>query len=206
MILCIDLDDTLAYSAETIVEYAIKFDKDFFKRNTEIKEVKDCTDYYYFANMLNWSTEDVITFFNNCYLEYLPKIIMKEEASNFCKKIKDLGIKIYIVTSRVEKGNDIVLNYTKRMLEDYDISYDELFINVSDKGLFLKDINPDYFVDDSITNCISVKENCPNTNSLLISTKFNKSINNDKINRVDNLDVLYDYILKDFLMKKIVNQ
>ena len=48
MILCVDLDDTLASSGKTINEYAIKFDKDILKRATKIKKIDNCVDYYYF--------------------------------------------------------------------------------------------------------------------------------------------------------------
>ena len=39
MILCVDLDDTLASSGKTINEHAIKFDKDILKRTTKIKKI-----------------------------------------------------------------------------------------------------------------------------------------------------------------------
>ena len=74
MILCVDLDDTLASSGKTINEHAIKFDKDILKRTTKIKKIDHCVDYYYFAKMLNWDRNDLINFFEQCYPKYLNDI------------------------------------------------------------------------------------------------------------------------------------
>ena len=90
MILCVDLDDTLASSGKTINEHAIKFDKDILKRTTKIKKIDNCVDYYYFAKMLNWDRNDLINFFEQCYPKYLNDINMYKyelkDAINICKK------------------------------------------------------------------------------------------------------------------------
>ena len=195
MILCVDLDDTLASSGKTITNYAIKFDKEVLKRKTTIKEINDCDDYYYFAKMLNWDREDLVKFFNRCYPAYLNDIKIKYGTKKYLQLIKKLNIKIYIVTSRREINNDKVLKITIDWLNKNHICYDKLFINIDNKAEFLKKLNPNFYIDDSLKNCNSVKEILPNTQVYLMNTKYNKNIKTD-LKRINNVKDFY-YLVKE---------
>ena len=113
-ILCIDLDDTLTYTSETIIKCAVQFDKEDLHGTGILKKISNSEDYFYFARMLNWSRDDLIKFFDKCYPEYLTSIKAKPEASTITKKMKELNIKIYIVTSRKETKDKRVTKYTKK--------------------------------------------------------------------------------------------
>ena len=196
MILCVDLDDTLAASDKTINDYAIRFDKDILKRTTIIKKIDSCDDYYYFAKMLNWDKNDLIYFFEQCYPKYLKDIKIKYGTRHYLQLIKDLNIKIYIVTSRREIGNKQVEQITINWLNKNKICYDKLFVNITDKAKFLKTIKPDFYIDDSLKNCDSVQKNIPNVKVYLMNTKYNKKIKTDYV-RINNIRDFY-YLIKEF--------
>ena len=127
-IICIDLDDTLSLTADTILEFAINFDKTKLNRSGILKQIDNCEDYYYFARMLEWNREQLISFFDTCYLDYLQKIKVKPDASLIINKIKNLGIEIYIVTSRRERENNEIKIITQEWLKQNSIVYDKLFL------------------------------------------------------------------------------
>lgn len=205
-ILCIDLDDTLSLTAETILKYAIKFDKENLHGNGILKTIDTCEDYYYFARMLGWDRGDLIKFFDQCYIQYLKDIKVKPESSLIIKKIKQLGVKIYIITSRREQKNNVVEKITKNWLEKNGILYDKLYLDIVDKGELLQDINPTYFVDDSFKNCMDIFNKCKNTQVFLIETKFNQKIVVGKFNRIKTLDELYIQIKGDVSYEQFRNR
>lgn len=196
-ILCIDLDDTLSLTAETILNYAIDFDKTKLKRSGVLKQIDNCEDYYYFARMLEWNREQLISFFDTCYLDYLQEIKAKQYASLFTKKIRDLGISIYIVTSRRETKNNEVRIITEEWLKKNNICYDKLFVNVVNKGELIKQLKPNYFVDDSYKNCLDASKKCKKTKILLIKTNFNKNIQTKEVLKIKDLEELYEIIKGD---------
>lgn len=196
-ILCIDLDDTIALTSNTIIKFAVDFDKKVLKINGELKNIDNCKDYYYFAKMLGWNKEQLTQFFDNCYLKYLKEIRVKPEASSALKKIKALGISIYIVTSRREKENGKVTKITKNWLKQNNIIYDKLFINAINKWNIIKQVKPSYFLDDSFENCLNVSKVSKNTEVILMTTTFNKKIQNEQFRQISNLNELYDIIVRN---------
>lgn len=196
-ILCIDLDDTLSLTADTILKYAINFDKTKLNRSGQLKKIENCEDYYYFARMLGWNKEQLISFFDTCYINYLQKIEVKSDASIIIKKIKNLGVKVYIVTSRREYENNKIMEITQEWLKQNEIFFDKLFVDVINKSELMKQIKPTYFVDDSYKNCFDVSQVCENTKVFLIETDFNKSIQVENILKVKNLKELYEFIKGD---------
>lgn len=147
--------------------------------------------------MLNWTTEQLIIFFDNYYLQYLKDIKPKSEASRVLRKFKQLGFNIHIVTSRVEKDNNIVEKITREWLEKNEITFDKLIINQDEKGDYVKKVNANFFVDDSLINCLSVNNYSSNTKVYLMKTDFNCDVENDSnIEIVSNLEELYIKIEK----------
>lgn len=195
MILCVDLDDTLASSGKTINEYAIKFNTDILKRTTKIKKIDNCDDYYYFARMLDWDRNNLINFFEQCYPKYLNDIKVRYGTRHYLRLIKDLNIKIYIVTSRRETSHNQVKNITVNWLIKNRIYYDKLFINIDDKAKFLKKIKPTFYIDDSLINCDSVKKILPSTKIYLMNTKYNKNTKTNHM-RINSIKDFY-YLVKD---------
>lgn len=196
-IICFDLDDTIADSAPTIIQYAQKCDIEKFGGTGHLGKISNNCDYFYFARMLNWTTEQLIIFFDNYYLQYLKDIKPKPEASIVLSKFKQLGFDIHIVTSRVEKDNNIVEKITHEWFEKNEITFDKLIINQDEKGDYVKKVNAKFFVDDSLVNCLSVNNYSSNTKVYLMKTDFNCDVENDSnIDVVSNLEELYTKIEK----------
>jgi len=195
MILCVDLDDTIASSGKTIVSQAVQFDKDFLKRSGSIKPVHDCEDYYYFAKMLNWSRNDLIKFFNHCYPMYLTNIKVKYNKKKYLRFLSNLNIKIYIITSRREIGNEIVKNITLNWLNTNKVFFDKLYINVENKEKLIKEINPDFYIDDSLQNCNLASNYMDYSKIFLMNTEYNKNLES-KYKRIKSIKDFYN-IVKD---------
>lgn len=193
MILCIDLDDTIALTGRTIVKYATDFNKKILKRKTKTTKITDCEDYYYFAKMLNWERNDLVDFFSCCYPDYLNKVRLKKNCKKYLLLLRKKGFKIYIITSRRETKNNYVEKITREWLEKYDIVYDKLYVNIIDKAKLLKNIKPDYYIDDSNKNCDLVYQQLPNTKVFLMNTKYNNSLVTSH-DRINNIKEFYDLI------------
>ena len=72
------------------------------------------------------------------------------------------------------KSNDIYKDLEKNiveMLKKYDIEYDEIFTQVSNKGIFCYEHNLDYLVDDSFDNCLKARNN--GSTGILITKSYN---------------------------------
>ena len=196
-IICLDLDDTIADSASTIIKYAQKCDIEMFGGDGKLKELNNNPDHFYFARMLNWNTDQLITFFDNYYIQYLKVIKPKQDASLITHKLKQMGFKIYIITARVEKENNIVEKITNKWLIDNKICFDKLVVNQSDKGDYINKVSANYFIDDSLEHCISAYYHSPITKIYLMENKFNEGLKYNNIERVSSLSELYDKILLD---------
>lgn len=193
-VLCIDLDDTLSYTASTIIKYAIKYDKEVIGGNGKFDNSKNNGDYYYFARGLSWNRENVINFFDRYYPYYLDEIKVKIDASNIMRKIHDIDVEIHILTARREKNN-MVYDITFNWLNKNNIYFDKLIIDAIDKKEYIKKINAKYYIDDSIDNCRIVKEHLPFVNVYVMNTEYNKEID-VSIMRIDNLNDLYEEIVR----------
>jgi len=190
-ILCIDLDDTISDTASVIIEYAHKYDIQHFGGSGNIVVSNNNYDYYYFARMLNWNRQQLISFFNDCYLSYLKEIKPKPEAKEILKKIKELDILIYIVTARRERENKVVQEITRNWFDNNQLIYDELIVDAKDKGEIIKKIGAKFFLDDSFNNCVSVMKKSLSTKTYLMNTNFNSNIDSGRIERVQNLSEFY---------------
>ena len=198
MIICLDLDDTLSNTAETILDYAVRYDKEVLKRHGKIDSKIKSKDYFYFATMLNWDDKMTISFFKDNYPFYLEKIKAKSYAKKFTEKLKQMGFAIHIVTARPKNEFFDVEKITKKWLENNSITYDKLLINKKNKEEYISSVNCKIFVDDSIENCEKVKMLEKNIKVYLINTSYNKFEKKPGIIRVNNLEELYEDIKKNF--------
>ena len=205
-ILCIDLDDVLSETYETIIKYAVMHDKLNLGRNGIINTNINSNDHYYFARCLGWSREDLISFFDKYYPDYLEEIKPKEETTIVLESIRKMNIKICIVTARRERKNKEVLSITKKWLKNNNIYYDEIYVDSCDKGEIIKEKKAKYFIDDSLENCLNVKEKSKATNVFWLETKYNKNIccNNKEIIKISSLKELIDNIRRLEMKSRLI--
>ena len=132
---------------------------------------------------------------------YLPEDIynfntpIKEEVIETLYYLKEINYLIYFVTA---KSNDIYKDLEKsivEMLKKYDINYDEIYTQVSNKGLFCQKHNLDYLVDDSFNNCLNARNN--GTTGILLTKSYNSDRKLlDNMHRVETFSDIKKYIKK----------
>ena len=98
-----------------------------------------------------------------------PKVFVKEVIKNLRKK----GFKIAFITARYDKfWNGKAKLYLKKWLRKFNIQYDEIYVNVSNKGEFCINNKIDCLIED---NCENVKlANKCGIRSVLIKTSYNE--------------------------------
>ena len=141
----LDFDDTLVNTAKVVNKYAKKFDKENLKGKGKLKKINDSKDYYYFAECLNWNHDNIKDFFDMYYLDIIKNVKLKKFVKHTLKKMKERGDKIYIITSRRKRENDIVEKMTRKTLEKYNIKVDDIIINAKSKSQIANDLNIDIF-------------------------------------------------------------
>lgn len=186
-----DLDDTLSDTATVINEYAIKFDKETLNGTGKMKKIDNAIDYYYFAEALNWNKDNIRAFFKKYYIEIIKKVKVKPLVAETINKLKNKDNKIYIITARRKREENIIENITERWLSKNKIYYDGLYINVKEKFNLVNELNIDYFIDDSYKNCKEVLEKT-NAKVFMIKTEFNNQIKDDKIKTIKNISQILE--------------
>lgn len=186
-----DLDDTLSDTATVINEYAIKFDKETLNGTGKMKKIDNAIDYYYFAEALNWNKDNIRAFFKKYYIEIIKKVKVKPLVAETINKLKNKDNKIYIITARRKREENIIENVTKRWLSKNKIYYDGLYINVKEKFNLVNELNIDYFIDDSYKNCKEVLEKTK-AKVFMIETEFNNQIKDDKIKTIKNISQILE--------------
>ena len=182
-----DLDDTLSDTAPVINEYAKKFDKEFLKGKGKMRKIGNATDYYYFAEALNWNKDNIRDFFKQYYIEIIEKVKVNPFVSETINKLKSENNEIYIITARRKREENVIENITKKWLNKNNIYYDGLYINAKEKVSLVNELNIDFFIDDSYENCKEVLENTK-AKVFMVKTEFNKQIKDNKIRNIKSIN------------------
>ncbi len=199
----IDIDDTIAVTDIILIKEAIDFNKFYLKRNSKV-DMGEYNNHYYFAEMLNWSMQDMKDFYNNRYPDYLKNLDVKPYVCESIYKLHQNGFKIVFLSSRVEK-NDLVMPITKKWLSINSIYYDEVIVNCANKYDYLED-KSGFFIDDSYENCCNVSTlKCFKV--IQISSRYGKKSNENNIKSLDNWNDISDYIIESWGkgIKKIID-
>lgn len=113
------------------------------------------------------------------------EVKLKEGAVEALKEIKSLGHEIIIITSRPKEGEEI----TKKYFQKNNLPYDDMYIDVNDKGKLASQINIDLFIDDHLFICDQMDK----YNIKVIKMK-RKDEDNEKYLEFDSWKDIIDYI------------
>lgn len=196
MNIALDLDDTICDTASVIMEKAIEFHKTVLHREVNLIDVNDCEDYFYFAHSLGWENDEVRNFFSWCYPYYLKEVTVLDGVSAVLRELHDLGCKIHIVTARYLSDKEDVVALTRAWLDANKVVYDTLDIGQHTKIDAVKKYRCEVFVDDSFKNCCEIEKCCPVKLVMLMSSKYNENLKNEKIIKIDNWNQLKNNVLK----------
>ncbi len=165
----IDIDDTITNTWDTLMP---QFQKVF---NRPISMLKKSKPYYESVKDLI-SLDEYYKAIASTYIEYTPKVKVKNDAVKYINKLYDLGHTIYFVTARGygydEEYNNRTYKRTENFFKDNNIKYHKLIISANNKGKICKDEGIDILIDDSIKHCTYAKEN--GIEPLLYETHYNK--------------------------------
>ena len=92
----IDIDDTVADTSNYLMDYAIKFDKEFVNGEGIVDETMNL------PRCFNWSSEDTKLFLDKVFDKYVDEISPIIKSAEVIDELKKLGYIIVFVSSRNE--------------------------------------------------------------------------------------------------------
>ena len=145
----IDLDDTIANTAESFLKYGKKFNEE---RNIEHKIMQKEWD---FDKAFGWNEENIEDFLKTYLEDLFVGLKPKEDAARIINKLREEGNKIIIITARSVDHIENVYEICKDWLGKYNINVDKIETDGKDKALKCKENNIDIFIDD---RCIPLRK------------------------------------------------
>ena len=193
MVIGIDIDDTTVVTVESMVKYGDKYDTEVLNREAKKDNLGRIKDRYYMNALYGWTEEEKFAFFDMYYKNVLEEGYPLPNASEIINKLKQEGNEIIFITARLTNiKNCETENITKETFRKYNIPYDKLIMNVDDKLKFCKENGVEVFIEDSYETCKSLQEN--GIKAYLMTTKMNRNIVDEKIERVSSWNEVYEKI------------
>ena len=193
MVIGIDIDDTTVVTVESMVKYGDKYDTEVLNREAKKDNLGRIKDRYYMKALYGWTEEEKFAFFDMYYKNVLEECYPLPNASEIINRLKQEGNEIIFITARLTNiKNCETENITKETFRKYNIPYDKLIMNVDDKLKFCKENGVEVFIEDSYETCKSLQEN--GIKAYLMTTKMNRNIVDDKIERVSSWNEVYEKI------------
>ena len=193
MVIGIDIDDTTVVTVESMVKYGDKYDTEVLNREAKKDNLGKIKDRYYMKALYGWTEEEKFAFFDMYYKNVLEECYPLPNASEIINRLKQEGNEIIFITARLTNiKNCETENITKETFRKYNIPYDKLIMNVDDKLKFCKENDVEIFIEDSYETCKNLQEN--GIKAYLMTTKMNRNIVDDKIERVSSWDEVYEKI------------
>lgn len=193
MIIGIDIDDTTVVTVESMVKYGDKYDTEVLNREAKKDNLGKIKDRYYMKALYGWTEEEKFAFFDMYYKNVLEECYPLPNASEIINRLKQEGNEIIFITARLTNiKNCETENITKETFRKYNIPYDKLIMNVDDKLKFCIENGVEVFIEDSYETCKSLQEN--GIKAYLMTTKMNRNIVDEKIERVSSWNEVYEKI------------
>lgn len=193
MVIGIDIDDTTVVTVESMVKYGDKYDTEVLNREAKKDNLGRIKDRYYMKALYGWTEEEKFAFFDMYYKNVLEECYPLPNASEIINRLKQEGNEIIFITARLTNiKNCETEKITKETFRKYNIPYDKLIMNVDDKLKFCKENDVEVFIEDSYETCKSLQEN--GIKAYLMTTKMNRNIVDDKIERVSSWNEVYEKI------------
>ena len=154
----IDIDNTLSDIKSEIsialYEYAKSLGKSVGDKPVYIEDVKD--DGRIYQEKYNLNYEELMYFMNVIQEKIMANATPRfgvHEVINTLKADKDI---IYIITERDSEFHEDPYLLSKNWLESNNIKYDKLIVNARNKVPICVKEKIDIFIDDKLSNCVSI--------------------------------------------------
>lgn len=178
----IDIDDTTTNTWECFIPYY----HEVFKIPIETLKLSKP---YYEAVKDKLSLDEYFNVILPIYNEQTPLVTLKENVKEVIDELYMLGHKVFFITARGKETKDIY-NVTKKYLDNYQIKYEKLIIDASDKARFCVEEKIDLFIDDSFKHCDAISK--LGIDVLMFETAYNKEYK--QFRRVKSWKEIYEYI------------
>ena len=189
----LDIDDTTFITVKSMIKYADLYDIEVLGRTGTNGNLGLIQNRYYLEALYGWDKETKFDFFNTYYKYVLEECTVMPNADEVIRKLKNEGNEIYFITARLTNiSNCNTEEITKKSLEKFNIPYDKLIVNASDKLEVCKENNIQMFIEDSFETCKQLQEN--RIKSYLMTTKMNENIDAGDIERVSSWNEIYNKI------------
>ena len=190
MTIVFDIDDTLSETDGYSKEYIAKF---FLEHNLPYKQVTDIARFA--ERYFDWDKDTALNWYKQYGDEMMLNFPPKPNAVAVINSLFEAGHKIILATARATDWHVDPEGITTKWLEINKIKYHKLYVGRIDKEQICLTEQADIFVDDDIKLCAKVQEHCKNTLPLLISTKYNLTLETpENIKRIYNLKEILNYI------------
>jgi uncharacterized HAD superfamily protein len=184
----IDIDDTICYSTETFIAYAMKYCRES-KRKIDFPLPRGL---WLIKDTLNWSDDIEKLFFQTYYDHVLKTVEIKPLVKETLSQLKADGHKIFFVTARHHQSPHSQ-KITEKWLQKYQLPYDNLIFDCEDKAHGCHRHQIDVFIDDSPHNCLAVASK--NIKTFVYDCEWNRNLTDDQVPRIYSWPHFYAEII-----------
>lgn len=182
----VDIDGTLTNPEKLLKYIAKKFNK---KHKILTKEYHK--EYYSVKEIFGWTEKQERMFWEEYGALFCWSSPSRQDAARIIRQLRLEGHKVIIITTRAEKGDMGYWN-TIHWLLRHGIEWDELYMDVIDKGEFCKDNHINIMIEDYIKHCIEVaNKEIP---VLCVDNPYNKGFTYKNVNRIYCWKKVYEFI------------
>ena len=194
MVIGVDFDGVLT----DISHFYDREAKKFAKKN-DIAIIKNAIGYST-LEIFGWSKEDDNRYWESNFLKYTKYVKPQKNVSDCLKQIKELGHKIYIITSRYGCEKEDKEGVAKRKisldwLQKHDIVYDKIVFTGegNSKVPTILESGIELFIDDSVHNLSEISKHIP---VICFNGKNNKGFQTENMTRLSSWNEILDYLKK----------
>ena len=182
--IAIDIDDTVADTTNSLMKYAIKFDKQYARGEGVVDSTKDIT------RCFNWTSEENKLFFEKVFDKHADEITPVPNTVQILNKLKEEGYEIIFISSRNDNQMQNPYERTLAWLKKNNFVFDKLIVKARYKGPVIEEEQANIFIDDSIGQTTFVADNYDV--DVILFTK--NDLQYDNITVINNWNDVYNYI------------
>ena len=166
----IDIDDTMTFIKDDLLEAAINYDKSLGNSG------KFLNDNYYVGKRFNWSKEEYGYFMGEVRKQVVNKAKLRPGLIEVLTKLKEMGHEIIIITARSNYYSNNLKELTKEFIKKNNLPIKDIYFDCFQEGKANKcvELGIDLFIDDNVENCLYV--NNKNIKTLLFENKHDNLI------------------------------
>lgn len=191
----IDIDDTISNTYEVQFNLAQEYTINVLKREGSIIELDNIQTHFYTKYLHGWNDEEEKQFFNQYYKEMLMEVEPKMYAIEILRKLQQEGNEIFLVTARFDWEEVDAKQITTDWLTKYQVPYDKLITNATEKAEIIREHHMDHFVDDSFYNCEKIAR--LGVKTYIMDSRTNRGLRDDRITRVYSWPHLYQKLREE---------